>query len=84
MTGAQGMSDMKAGHSLCRMMSSTAMAAGTTGPFVGALDDDGNATFVVAARGGDTRTSEIIADVLAGTHPTYVTPFTVVAPTPTI
>jgi hypothetical protein len=35
-------------------------------------------------RGCAAGTSAVIADVLAGTNPTYVTQFTVEAPTPTI
>jgi hypothetical protein len=48
------------------------------------LDDDGNATFIFAGRSCAAGPSEVIADVMAGTHPTYVTSFNIVAPTPTI
>jgi hypothetical protein len=48
------------------------------------LDDDGNAVFVfkgVSCASGD---SQVIADVLAGDHPTYTVDFTVLPPVPTI
>jgi len=46
----------------------------------GILDDDGNATFVFKGRSCATGPSAVIADVMAGTHPTYVTTFTVSPP----
>jgi uncharacterized repeat protein (TIGR01451 family) len=46
----------------------------------GILDDDGNASFVFKGRSCAAGPSTVIADVLAGTHPTYVTTFTVSAP----
>jgi uncharacterized repeat protein (TIGR01451 family) len=49
----------------------------------GILDDDGNATFVFKGRSCATGPSQVIADVLAGTHPTYVTTFTVSPPVAT-
>jgi len=48
------------------------------------LDDDGNAVFVfkgVSCAAGD---STVIADVLAGTHDTFTTTYTITAPEPTI
>jgi len=48
------------------------------------LDDDGNAVFVfkgVSCAAGD---STVIADVLAGTHDTFYTTYTITAPEPTI
>ena len=48
------------------------------------LDDDGNAVFEFAGVSCAAGTSEVIADVLAGDHPTYVTEFTVDPPAPTI
>jgi hypothetical protein len=48
------------------------------------LDDDGNAVFVFVGASCAATTSDVIADVLAGTHPTYTTTFTVSAPAPTI
>ncbi|MGH9016437.1 MAG: hypothetical protein ACRDY1_01700 [Acidimicrobiales bacterium] len=48
------------------------------------LDDDGNAVFVfkgVSCAAGD---SQVIADVLAGTHDTFTFDFNIVAPQPTI
>jgi hypothetical protein len=48
------------------------------------LDDDGNAVFVFFGASCAATTTDVIADVLAGSHPTYTSTFTVVAPTPTI
>jgi len=48
------------------------------------LDDDGNAVFVFKGVSCAAGTSEVIADVLAGTHQTYVSEFTVDPPAPTI
>jgi hypothetical protein len=48
------------------------------------LDDDGNAVFVFKGISCAAGPSEVIADVKAGTHDTFVSEFTVVAPTPTI
>jgi len=48
------------------------------------LDDDGNAVFVFKGTSCAAGTSEVIADVLAGTHQTYVSEFTVLPPAPTI
>jgi hypothetical protein len=48
------------------------------------LDDDGNAVFVfegISCAAGD---SQVIADVLAGSHDTFYTTFTISAPAPTI
>ena len=56
-----------------------------TGPEVNTfLDDDGNAVFVFGGVSCASGTSEVIADVLAGSHPTYVSEFTVDPPAPTI
>ena len=56
-----------------------------TGPKVNTfLDDDGNAVFVFGGVSCAAGTSEVIADVLAGTHQTYVSEFTVLPPAPTI
>jgi hypothetical protein len=49
-----------------------------------ALDDDGNAVFVFVGSSCAATTTDVIADVLAGTHPTYTTTFTVSPPAPTI
>jgi hypothetical protein len=46
------------------------------------LDDDGNAVFVFYGASCAAGPSEVIADVLAGTHPTYTTTFTVSPPAP--
>jgi hypothetical protein len=48
------------------------------------LDDDGNAVFVFKGISCAAGTSEVIADVLAGTGDTFVTEFTVLPPAPTI
>jgi hypothetical protein len=48
------------------------------------LDDDGNAVFEFVGASCAAGPSTVIADVLAGTHTTYTTTFTVVAPEPTI
>jgi hypothetical protein len=50
----------------------------------GPLDDDGNAAFFFIGSSCAAGTSEVIADVEAGTHPTYTTTFTVNPPAPTI
>jgi len=48
------------------------------------LDDDGNAVIVFDGVSCAAGTSEVTADVEAGTHPTYTTTFNIVAPEPTI
>jgi hypothetical protein len=48
------------------------------------LDDDGNAVFVFEGASCAAGASTVIADVEAGTHPTYVTTYTVVAPQVTL
>ena len=48
------------------------------------LDDDGNAVFGFWGRSCAAETAEVTADVEAGTHPTYVTSYTVEPPAPTI
>jgi hypothetical protein len=48
------------------------------------LDDDGNAVFVFKGVSCASGTSEVIADVDAGTHPTYTASFTVLPPQPTV
>jgi hypothetical protein len=48
------------------------------------LDDDGNAVFVFLGASCAAGSSEVTADVDAGTHPTYTTAFNIVAPEPTI
>jgi len=50
----------------------------------GILDDDGNATFVFKGASCAAGPSEVVADVEAGTHPTYVSTFTVAAPVVTL
>jgi hypothetical protein len=44
------------------------------------IDNDGNAVFVFEGTSCAAGSSVVIADVLAGTNPTYTTSFTVVAP----
>ena len=48
------------------------------------LDDDGNAVFVFKGTSCASGPSQVIADVMAGTHQTYVSTFTVDPPAPTI
>jgi len=55
-----------------------------TGTATAVLDDDGNATFAFKGASCGAGPSAVIADVLAGSHPTYVTTYTVVAPQPTL
>ncbi|HXQ76347.1 MAG TPA: choice-of-anchor Q domain-containing protein [Acidimicrobiales bacterium] len=50
----------------------------------GTLDNDGNAEFVFKGASCAPGTSTVVADVEAGTHPTYTTSFTVVAPQVTL
>ncbi|HEY7947047.1 MAG TPA: choice-of-anchor Q domain-containing protein [Acidimicrobiales bacterium] len=50
----------------------------------GILDDDGNATFVFKGRSCAAGASAVIADVEAGSHPTYVTTYTVLPPAVTL
>jgi hypothetical protein len=66
----------------------TGEIAGTgvnTGPRLTAvLDDDGNAVFAFFGASCAAGPSQVIADVLAGTHQTYITTFNINAPAPTI
>jgi hypothetical protein len=55
-----------------------------TSPPEETLDNDGNAVFVFFGTSCAPTTSEVVADVDAGTHPTYTTTFTVLPPAPTI
>jgi uncharacterized repeat protein (TIGR01451 family) len=50
----------------------------------GTLDNDGNAIFVFKGASCAAGPSTVTADVLAGTHPTYTTTFTVEAPQATV
>jgi len=56
----------------------------TTSPPEETLDNDGNAVFVFFGTSCAPTTSEVVADVDAGTHPTYTTTFTVLPPQVTI
>jgi hypothetical protein len=58
----------------------------TSGPTVatGTLDDDGNAVFAFKGASCAAGVSTVIADVDAGTHPTYTTTFTIGAPVVTL
>jgi uncharacterized repeat protein (TIGR01451 family) len=58
--------------------------ASGTSKATGILDDDGNAVFVFKGISCATGPSAVIADVLAGSHPTYVTTYTVGAPAVTL
>jgi hypothetical protein len=53
-------------------------------PIQSTLDDDGNSYFVFAGASCAAGTWGVVADVEAGTNPTYVTTFTVDPPAPTI
>jgi hypothetical protein len=59
----------------------TTFLGGTT---TSSLDDDGNAVFVFFGSSCAAGPSTVIADVDAGSKPTYTTTFNVVAPEPTI
>ena len=48
------------------------------------IDDDGNAVFAFRGTSCAASTFEVIADVLAGSHPTYVATWTTDPPAPTI
>jgi hypothetical protein len=48
------------------------------------IDNDGNAVFVFKGVSCASGVAVVIADVLAGSHPTYTTTFTVEPPAPTI
>ena len=54
------------------------------GPEQSVLDDDGNALFLFMGISCAAGESNVIGDVMAGTHPTYGTTFTVDPPAPTI
>jgi hypothetical protein len=75
------------GWELFDLLSGTGQSApnGTVEPpATGQLDDDGNAVFVFFGQSCAAGPSTVVADVLAGTHPTYTTTFNIVAPQPTI
>jgi hypothetical protein len=55
----------------------------TNAPAQTYLDDDGNAVFVFKGASCAAGPSEVIADVLAGTHETYTFLYTITAPKPT-
>jgi len=55
-----------------------------TSPPEETLDDDGNVVFVFFGTSCAATTSEVVADIDAGTFPTYITTFTVLPPAPTI
>jgi len=48
------------------------------------LDDDGNATFIFKGASCAAGSSQVIADVLAGTHDTFTFDYTIDPPAPTI
>jgi hypothetical protein len=52
----------------------------TTGAAISTLDNDGNAAFVFKGASCAAGTSTVVADVLAGTHPTYTTTFKIDPP----
>jgi hypothetical protein len=53
-------------------------------PVTASLDDDGNAVFMFTGTSCAAGPSEVVADVLAGSHPTYTTTFNINPPQPTI
>jgi uncharacterized repeat protein (TIGR01451 family) len=55
-----------------------------TQPATATIDNDGNAVFVFTGSSCAAGTSTVTADVLAGTHGTYSSTYTILAPTPTI
>jgi len=57
-------------------------ASDTTATAETTLDDDGNAVFVFYGASCAAGESQVLAEVDAGTHPTYVTTFTVSPPAP--
>jgi hypothetical protein len=67
----------------------TATWISNNGSFTGStatavLDDDGNATFAFTGSSCAAGDSAVIADVLAGSHLTYTTTYTILPPQPTI
>jgi len=48
------------------------------------LDNDGNAVFAFSGSSCAAGSSDVLADVLAGTNPTYTSTYTIDAPAPTI
>ena len=62
----------------------TGVGVNTLGPETSVLDDDGNAVFAFFGSSCAAGPSEVIADVLAGSHDTFPTSFNIVAPAPTI
>jgi hypothetical protein len=53
-------------------------------PIQGTLDDDGNTVFIFSGASCAAGSSEVVADVIGGTHPTYTTTFNINPPAPTI
>jgi hypothetical protein len=53
-------------------------------PETSVLDDDGNAIFAFFGSSCAAGPSQVIADVMAGSHDTFTTVFNIVAPAPTI
>jgi hypothetical protein len=58
--------------------------ASTTTVATGTLDDDGNATFVFKGASCAAGSSAVIADVEAGSHPTYTSTYTIGSPVATM
>ena len=56
----------------------------TTASASATFDDDGNAVFVFMGASCASGTSDVTADVMAGTNPTYGTTYTILPPTPTM
>jgi len=58
------------------------LGSSTTATATATLDDDGNAVFVFMGASCAAGTSDVTADVKAGTDPTYSTSYTILPPTP--
>jgi hypothetical protein len=62
----------------------TGIGVNTNPPIQGTLDDDGNAVFVFMGASCAAGSSQVIADVEAGDHPTYTMTYNINPPQPTI
>ncbi|HEY7947101.1 MAG TPA: hypothetical protein VID75_05470 [Acidimicrobiales bacterium] len=65
-------------------VSASGVGVNTNPPAQAILDDDGNAVFGFFGKSCAAQTAQVIADVEAGSHPTYVTTYTVEPPAPQI
>jgi hypothetical protein len=67
-----------------RCLRGSALSSVLNGTNQSILDNDGNAVFTFFGRSCAAGSSQVIADVLAGTHQTYTTTFNINPPQPTI